>query len=88
VVGPADLLLLLPVLALVALVGLVGDDPDVAGRRLVDSRCAVSSSCTPPARSSVALEARDTIEVTTIEAMKNDAIRMPSGRSSTLTTVV
>ena len=52
------------------------------------SRWAVASSWTPSTRSSVARDARDTIEVTTMAAMKNDAIRTPSGRSSTLTTVV
>jgi hypothetical protein len=52
------------------------------------SRSAVSSSWTPLTRSLVARDARDTVEVTTMAAMKNDAIRTPSGRSTTLTTVV
>jgi hypothetical protein len=52
------------------------------------SRWASGSSRTPLTRSSVARVARDTVEVTTMAAMKNDAIRTPSGRSSTLATVV
>ena len=49
---------------------------------------AVALSCTDLMRTSVARSARESNELKTIAAMKNEAILMPSGRSTMLAAVV